>query len=213
MNNSVYDLWKKVVKYGENSKEKDLDGYESWNRLRNILDKYPIIGKWKIESLSLYDQILDLGLSSSNKVEKSTWRKNYYYIQLGRIPKKNLMKPTLLKLLRVAFNVGQLRQIMINNNDSFYTDMMKDFYLTNNLDSADTYMDKCVLDLMSKEIDNDLTKEINELNKNLLSNVYNTETETTDQSSSVNQIGGYSAPYQNKYLKYKSKYLKLKMGL
>lgn len=210
MNTTIYDLWKSTLSYGENSKEKNLDGLDSWHRLRNVLAKYPILGKWKLESFQLYDQIIDLGLVDENpkKMNKDVWEKNHIYIQHGKIPLKNKMKPTLLKLLQIAFNAGQLRQQMINRNDQFYSQTMRDFYLTNALDQADTYMEKCVLNLMTKEINKDLYDEIMELNNNLLSDVYKFESESSE-SGNV-QTGGNHYDYKQKYLKYKTKYLNLK---
>lgn len=209
MNITVYDLWKNVLTYGEVAKEKNLDTLDSWKRLRNILSKYPILGKWKIDSFNLYNQINDLGLIDENQknTKKDNWEKGFLYIQHGRIPIKNKMKPTLLKLLQISFNAGQLRQLMINQNDKFYNQIMRDFYLTNALDQADTYMEKCVLDLMTKEIDINLNKELVELNNDTLSDVYNVESES---SNTNNQTGGSLDNYQSKYLKYKSKYLNLK---
>ena len=39
MNTTVYDLWKSILTYGENTRVKNLDGLKSWNRMKDILNQ------------------------------------------------------------------------------------------------------------------------------------------------------------------------------
>lgn len=216
MNTTVYDLWKSILTYGENTRVKNLDGLKSWNRMKDILNQNIIMGKWKIEAYDLYDNIIDLGLvdKQPKNMTHETWEKNHFYIQHGRIPKNNKMEPTLTRLLQIAYNGGLLKQVMITENDKIYNDNMKDFYLSNNLDEAETYMEKCVLELMSKEITKNLANKVNELNENLLADEYSPDpvyTDTKTETSEIRQqFGGNNDYYKNKYEKYKAKYLKFK---
>jgi hypothetical protein len=120
-------------------------------------------------------------------LDKDTWEKNHFFLQLARIPKNN-PELNLLRVLQISYNIGQL--LAIKNK---YSREGLEYFLTNKLENIESYIniDKCNYDKL-------ILQNINEEIKKII-------------SGDNDMMGGGQNEniYYNKYLKYKTKYLKL----
>lgn len=167
MNRTVYDLWDSCKKYGENTRVKEIDVYDSWKRLKKIIKDYDLVmGKWSIDLPIMYKQIKDMGFKDKS-----------LFIRPAIIPKNNKKKPYLVKLMKIAYFIGRLNQIMNIEESTIYDQSMRDYYLSKNMDSAKTYMPECVLDLMTQEISEKMFERVDRLNERLLADQFSQELE------------------------------------
>jgi hypothetical protein len=193
---ALYELFDTVVEYGKQVRGRDLDGLESWTKIKGLFSSAPGQCEWEIErkidgetvsNLSaIYDYVHDvLGMKGGDEdedhVDKKDWEKYHFYLQLTRIAKKN--ECSLVRLMQVAYNVGQFQADL---EDPAYTEAVKGFYDEHKMGSLHSYVDssKCsfgtatelweilqkVNDIMAKNDENKVDA--------LLTNEVETDTET-----------------------------------
>lgn len=161
----LLELFENIKVYGRYVRTNHLDGLKFWNIIKSFLSKpeqkegldklNEIIGdKWSIEvKLSskkssnieeIYEfvhgensnQLAIFGEEGDEKKKSLThdeWEQHHFFLQLIRIPKNS--KLNLIKLLQVAYNLGQL-SVCLNNLSS----EAKDYFESNNLSCLDSYV-------------------------------------------------------------------------
>lgn len=89
--------------------------------------------------LKIYGEELKIYGEEEDKVSKSidnnVWEQNHFFLQLIRIPKNNELN--LIKLLQVAYNLGQLSVCLEKGN---FSSKAIDYFKTNNLDKLESYV-------------------------------------------------------------------------
>jgi hypothetical protein len=149
------ELFNLVKNYGYIVRSNELDGLQSWNEIKSILQSICCVGlEWSMNLKTLASEPLDsepLNINGAynyiyiklkmkgedNEEEKCNpnWEKYHFFLQLARIPKNN-PKCDLVRLCQIAYNLGQLSAVY---DDAVYTDDVKHFYKINNLDKMSTY--------------------------------------------------------------------------
>lgn len=162
----ISELFENIKVYGRYVRSHELDGLEYWNKIKDFIlrpEQKPaldslnkILGsEWNIkikfdleselisnleeiyayvhDSLNMYGEDTDKEVRS---LDRNTWSKYHFALQLIRIPKNN--KLDLLRLLQVGYNLGQL-SVEIGDSD-FYGRFVEYFNL-NKLDEIQSYIE------------------------------------------------------------------------
>jgi hypothetical protein len=183
--------------YGKIVRKNNLNGLDSWNKMKTLLLAIRcdcLVWNIKLKKFNgdditsikdAYNYVQDdLGMrGEDNQTEKCNpnWEKFHFFLQLVRIPYNN-PDCNLVRLAQVAYNLGQLSAVY---DDAVYTKEVKKFYTMNNLNKMSTYTDSSCdirtedLEKISQFIDNKI----------------------------------FRARYLQKYLKYKKKYFRKKNNL
>jgi len=112
---NIKDLWNLVVQYGYIVRYNQLDGLDSWVKLKTIISEISPKKKYKwacdmempFENLkSLENKIIE-PIEDENPINYEKWEREHFFIQHFRIPAKN-KNPKMVKILQVAYNTGQL---------------------------------------------------------------------------------------------------------
>ena len=86
------------------------------------------------DELKHSDAILTIG----DTILNNQTAEHHFLIQHFRIPRVNQYKLSVLKIMQVAYDVGQLKVVF--ENESVYDDSVKKFYSDNKLDQIHTYI-------------------------------------------------------------------------
>ena len=209
---AIYELFNEVVDYGFQVRTKKLNGLNLWNAIKSDFNTDSGNCKWiltvnipndasdeDIEENDLnkiydfYHDVLGMRggdedsekLDANDKKGKKEWEKYHFFLQLARIPKNN--DCSMLRLMQVAYNIGQLKAVM---ETGFYSKDARTFLDENNLTKLDTYVDVSKCTFGTEEQVDDIIEKIRSKNpKNI---------DITGQNGGSN--------YLYKYLKYKAKY-------
>jgi len=190
------ELFKLVKEYGFKVRYNNLDGLESWKRIKSILQvKENKSCHWNITKKKLQHMYSHVYNDLNIKGEESdpgfqeedpnhdNWEKNHFYLQLVRIPNSN--ECGLVRVCQIAYNLGQLKA---ERDDPIYTTEVKKYFKTNRLGALSTYIDiECFDKLYAEEL------------KEILSSL----------KEILKEKGGKNKAYYKKYLKYKTKYLNI----
>ncbi len=178
----------RLVQVREQSGEKDVDGRGIWGGIESQV-KHIVFSEelcYKDSLKPIYKEMEEL--ISKHNMESSEFepKSNHFFMQLKNlVEKKSNFKVQLNRVLQIAFNAGQLSMLL----DKIPSDI-KDFVLKNKLLEIDTYL--------SIE------------NQNLIDKKYLDNTQLDKIRENIHNLGGGGYNYQQKYYKYKAKYLQLK---
>ena len=150
----LQQVFDEVKKYGYNTRVYNPDkGLENWNTIKIILAESTELGKWNSqvkdmynfmkEDLGIFEQECDIPsplFDLSSEKRHSIWEHHHFYLQHVRIPTLNFESPQLVRLIQIAYNAGQLDASW--HNSEIYTDKIKAYYVAENLNNMETYMDK-----------------------------------------------------------------------
>jgi len=159
-------LFENIKVYGRYVRTNRLDGLEYWNRVKLFLSRpeqkvgldelNKIIGnKWTIgvklsstkqstnieeiyefvhgeDGLGIYGEEGD---KESKSIDHKIWEQNHFFLQLVRIPKNSELN--LIKLLQIAYNLGQLSVCLERGN---FSSQAIDYFKSNNLDKLESYI-------------------------------------------------------------------------
>ena len=133
MTEQIKKLFDDIKKYGHYTREKKLDGFKQWIKLKSILSEIKTEGKWNPKVRDFFVEMrADLKLQEcenelkgSDTEKHETWEKHHFYLQHARIPTLNYSTPTLIRLMQIAYNAGQLKAAY---NDEIYTSELKQYY-------------------------------------------------------------------------------------
>jgi len=199
----IQQLFDLAIQYGYESYRNDLDGQESWNKLKDKMNSSKIC-EWQIsrnfsdgrdinyieqiyskihDELQMHGEEDDMNKYS---ITKKVWERFHFVLQTIRIPKNSPC--SLQKIIQIAFNIGQY---MVANENMNYSPEVNEFITSNNLDKVESYIDIHVC-----KISDELLTESIKLIKTTLPTLHK---------------GGMNKNYYTKYLKYKNKYLYLRM--
>lgn len=164
---TIITLWFLFLHYGEYVRSNKMDGLEAWSKVKKITEKYinKILFKWTSKLLFVYQILKSLGVTGDDDdIKNETWAPNHFLLQLGRIVKNNINDPEIIRLLQIAYNLGQLK-ICIDQEKFPYTFEQLTFYKENNLKDLLSYFDKteCDFDEISKRIPIELIEEIQKI--------------------------------------------------
>lgn len=187
----LQELFDLGIEYGYTSKSNKLDGEQTWGFVKNEIDKTKICN-WNTpretlegipisNTMEIYSYIHDVlkmygeaGDMDIYHIDKNVWERYHFVLQTIRIPKTS--DCSLLKLVQIAFNIGQYKA---SNNNIPYEEYINRFIELNKLNKVSSYItSQCNPD--SRLID------------------------TTMRILQEQPI------WHIKYLKYKTKYIKLK---
>jgi hypothetical protein len=188
------ELFNLVKNYGYIVRSNELDGLQSWNEIKYILSTISCdrlewsmtLKDLKSETLNIESAYIYVHCKLNMKGEETdpkgnNWEKYHFFLQLVRIPKKN-PKCDLVRLCQIAYNLGQLSAVY--EDDVVYTENVKRFYVTNNLDKMSTYVSSSACCVISEENLESIRKHVE-----------------------CKMVG---SGYLHKYKKYKKKYLQKK---
>ncbi|AYV85610.1 MAG: hypothetical protein Satyrvirus25_15 [Satyrvirus sp.] len=153
MSETVKSLWNQLIDIGFNVRKNRLNGLEEWQPYKNKYSNYMVqdysIGvplrdnfinlcesfDYKYTDKDQTDTILKINDEIfDNKIET-----NHFLIQHFRIPRLEHYRLLLVKILQLAYNIGQLRAVFLNENA--FSNELKNFYYSNHLDDIGTYFD------------------------------------------------------------------------
>jgi hypothetical protein len=202
MTDIIEKIWNLIMDYGKLVRTNGLDGFDSWNNIKTILEKYNQPGEWLPEAINRYDEmmakfdIIDIkkdkyieNINDEQKKEKSLeWEVTHFFFQHSRILKPN-EEANLLKLMQIAYNAGQLKAVW---NNKYNTDDRKKYYEKYHLNTYTSYMTYHIIEKMNKQLYSDPPIIIN-------------IKAITNNAENIKQQGG---EFYKKYKKYKAKIIK-----
>lgn len=212
----IEDLWKSIISYGKMVRAKNLDGLQSWIKIKDLLKNNKEEGRWNDEIVTIYGEMKSkLGLKEEECEIKDgpnsheEWEKHHVYLQHARIPTLNYGECQLYRIMQIAYNAGQYNAF---KTDSFYNVSIKGI---NNKTLNKYYDEKKLSDISTYINKNDLIKFEKSLDKNLLNSIKEKMDDQTGgnyELESIKERMGEQTDgnYELKYKKYKSKYLNLK---
>lgn len=104
----------------------------STSQSSNIEEIYGFVHGDGRDGLKIYGEEGDKELKS---LEHNVWEQNHFFLQLIRIPKNSQLN--LIKLLQVAYNLGQLSVCLENG---IFSSRAIDYFKSNNLDKLESYI-------------------------------------------------------------------------
>ena len=164
----LIELFNLVKTYGNIVRRSEKDGLESWQHIKKISDDKNILTNgWNInvyiegelennldnifkyvhDKLKMYG---DDGEESYLGQTKNNWQKSHFLLQLIRLPLRN--KCTLLRILQIAYNIGQFLE---EHEQSPYPEECINYFKINNLNNLKSYinLDLNLVGLESVDID------------------------------------------------------------
>jgi len=153
----LLDLFSVVIEYGKYVRTNALDGLLYWNKIKDFVNAQNPSGidnkigpGWNLNLLIdgiqinnkevIYNYVHDTlnmrGEEDDSKEDKNYWDQCHFFLQLIRIPKNNSL--TLLKLLQVAYNLGQL-SITLRTNPTLFNSKVLTYFDSNRLENIETY--------------------------------------------------------------------------
>jgi len=128
-NVTLKDMYNRVAEYGYCVRKNRLDGLKMWLLLKDTLST--VFGKktyrWNIESSQISGEYSKLGskyighLEHVDEDEMDQWEKEHFLVQHIRILHES-PEPTIVKMLQVAYNTGQLKSEMEESSE-FYENL------------------------------------------------------------------------------------------
>ena len=133
------ELWNSIIKYGERTREGNMNGLERWNLVKELIPNVKI--QWNESAKKIYDDLISLGANNSEDWKDSglshpDWERQHYLLQHGRIIFKN-PDGNLVRLYQIAYNIGQFKA---ENEKNKYSENILKYYNDNKLDDINTYI-------------------------------------------------------------------------
>ena len=128
VNGTLKDMYNRVVDYGYFVRKNKLNGLKMWQLLKDTLST--VFGKktykWNIEPSQIEGEyskldskyIGHLEMDDARVKDEDRWEKEHFLVQHIRILRES-PEPTIVKMLQVAYNTGQLRSEM-EKSPEFY---------------------------------------------------------------------------------------------
>jgi len=134
------ELWNSIIKYGERTRDGNMNGLERWNLVKELIPNVKI--QWNESAKKIYDDLISLGVNNSEDWKDSglshpDWERQHYLLQHGRIIYKN-PDGNLVRLYQIAYNIGQFK---VEAGRKPYTDEQMRYYTENKLDNIWSYID------------------------------------------------------------------------
>jgi len=133
------ELWISIIKYGERTREGNMNGLERWNLVKELIPNVKIV--WKESAKKIYDDLLKLGVNHKDESESglshTDWEKQHFLSQHGRIIYKN-PDGNLVRLYQIAYNIGQFK---VEDRINPYTEEQMKYYKENKLDELWSYIE------------------------------------------------------------------------
>jgi hypothetical protein len=138
---TINGLWDLFAKYGYEVRYKKKKGNDAWSAVKPLLssiDNNCKFAAWEEKSLTYYDilkgkfglfgdtRIDANGIETNDSVDPLLWEPQHFMLQHGRICKNN--SPSLMRLLQIAYNSGQLRAERQLKGNKAFTDEQILFY-------------------------------------------------------------------------------------
>lgn len=156
MTNTLENLFHELIQVGYDVRSSQADGLQSWQPYKTKYSSFAIKGyesgiplkqsfidfandlDYKFtDDKDHTDVILTItGVILNNKSET-----NHFLIQHFRIPRLEKNKLSVLKVLQLAYNIGQLKAVI--EKESVYNSTILKFYYENSLDELSTYIQSC----------------------------------------------------------------------
>jgi mannose-6-phosphate isomerase-like protein (cupin superfamily) len=121
LNKIIGSDWTISVNLGQDKKSSDLN------------EIYDFVHGDGVEQLQIFGEAGD---EEQKSLEHKVWEQNHFFLQLIRIPKNN--KLDLIRLLQIAYNLGQLSVCL--NTKNFSSDSIE-YFESNKLDDINSYID------------------------------------------------------------------------
>lgn len=152
----VNRLWQIIIDYGKNIRLKAKDGLNSWNIIKTHLETISIDINWKDTILNNYDDMIKMGVCEMDDHNISYIKRelDHFILQHGRIPYRNKLSGSLVRLFQIAYNCGQFKGAIEGGYN--YPIKWFEYYIDNKLDTPQSYCDDINLLLINKQITNEL---------------------------------------------------------
>lgn len=172
--NSILGLnWNINVKFIFDDMENTTNTY---NDINKIYDYVHGDNDYITNGLCIYGEEND---EINKNISKTVWEKNHFFLQLIRIPKNN--KLNLIRLLQVAYNLGQLSVCLDNTN---FSPKALEYFKINKLNNIDSYIH--LSSTQNEQIHSNI--EIQDL-------INNTNTYVIEQMNLIQTGGGNIEPF------------------
>lgn len=145
----MFELIRGAAKTLRENNEK-VDGKEEWGKIKTVLVNHLDIKamQWVQINEDISSQIMKMDeFRIDGNGDKHINEINHFYIQIVRIPKTE--DPTLLKVMQIAFNIGQIQGTMGIDE------------ILDGFEKLEKYIDKTDIAAMNVKIPNELLAKIN----------------------------------------------------
>jgi len=135
-------LWDAIIKYGYEIRSSNKNGLVGWLAVKEKLTPFDFKLEWTESSKVFAEKLIGLGVNNSDSFEtsglatKELWDRDHFLIQHGRIIRNN-PEATLVRLLQIAYNVGQFNA---ENEKTKYSDQLLTYYHINQLNKLTTFI-------------------------------------------------------------------------
>jgi len=135
-------LWDAIIKYAYDIRSSNKNGLVGWLAVKEKLSPFDFKLEWTESSKLFADELKYLGINTSDSFETSSlatkelWEKDHFLFQHGRIIRNN-PEATLIRLLQIAYNVGQFKA---EDEKNKYSDQVHAYYQKNELDKLITFI-------------------------------------------------------------------------
>lgn len=154
-NRSLIVLWNEIKLLGQEVRSKKLDGLVAWGKVKGKLSNY--VMATHSDGIQLNKQFEELSESLDYKREEddtdhakvilsmgdivldNTVDYEHFFIQLFRIPKMMNYKLPVVKIMQIAYNVGQFTSCIA---EGVYQPDIVLFFYENNLENLLTYVNR-----------------------------------------------------------------------
>jgi len=144
----LHHLWDTVILTGQTVRSSNSDGYQQWQPLKTLYEQITIV-KFSVKEShkEAVEKFLKPGNDLLNYVDCSINNGNFmvknqdaghFFVQLYRICLMEKFELSLVKLMQIAYNIGQfVASVKLGE----YPDEVVDYFFQNRLDKIDTYID------------------------------------------------------------------------
>jgi hypothetical protein len=161
----LIDLWNHVVEAGYNVRKSKCNGQNMWQPFKNLYSKYQVKDQAKIIVNNSIDDLikqinyvkneddsdhLNVNITVKNLLFENKIEIHHFIIQHFRIPLMEKNELSLVKLLQIAYNVGQAQSELENKT---YDEHIIEFYNENKLNKLETFIDPNIAnsDIVTKQ--------------------------------------------------------------
>jgi len=144
---TIQDLWYKIMNEGYEIRKLKCDGYVNWQPIKKryslIQTEYDVHKSFKklmeniIFKIGEKQDLDDLKIIVDEFELDNEIEKDHFFVQLFRIPKLENYKLKVVKVLQIAYNIGQFKAELEKKS---YDNKIINFFVKNNLDKFETYI-------------------------------------------------------------------------
>ena len=146
------EKFNEIIEYGKKTRSNKENGFDNWQKVKSsysdeikhkrseIIEDLMIKANYKYkDNDQKYSEVTINGINIKNMVDDKLVEVNHFLVQLFRIPNLSGNEMSELKILQVAYNIGQYQAELYNNT---YDEAITSFFVENGMSNIETYIDE-----------------------------------------------------------------------